>query len=220
MLQKTTIDFLKSLKKNNNKPWFDENRKQYETAKSDFETLVQKAIQSLSKIDEQYSLLKPKDCMFRINRDVRFSKDKSPYKTNFGAGFTIGGKKSNLAGFYIHIEPGSMFIGGGLWMPEADAIKKIRQEIDYNFPVFKKIISEKKMVTQFGNLSQENKLVNAPKGYEIDNVAIEYLKLKSYTVGSSINDEDAISEKFEKQIEVLFNTMNPFIAFLNRAMLD
>jgi uncharacterized protein (TIGR02453 family) len=100
MLQKNTIEFLKSLKKNNNKPWFDENRKQYESSKADFEILVQSIISTLAKIDEQYSLLKPKDCMFRINRDVRFSKDKSPYKTNFGAGFTIGGKKSNLAGYY------------------------------------------------------------------------------------------------------------------------
>jgi uncharacterized protein (TIGR02453 family) len=220
MLQKNTIDFLKSLKKNNNKPWFDENRKKYESSKADFKNLVQSIINSLTKIDEQYSLLKTKDCMFRINRDVRFSKDKSPYKTNFGAGFTIGGKKSNLAGYYLHIEPGNVFIGGGLWMPDADSLKKIRQEIDYNFSNFKDILSEKKFVASFEGLSTENKLVNAPKGYEKENIALEYLKLKSYTASMHIADEIVFNKNFEKKISEQMILLTPFIEFINRAIID
>ena len=220
MLQKNTIDFLKSLKKNNNKLWFDENRKQYESSKADFEILVQSVINALSKLDDQYNLLKPKDCMFRINRDIRFSKDKSPYKTNFGAGFTIGGKKSNLAGYYLHIEPGNMFIGGGLWMPDADSLKKIRQEIDYNFSNFKEIVLEKRFFSHFGTLSTENKLVNAPKGYETDNIALEYLKLKSFTTSAPISDEMIFNKNFEKKMYEQIILLNPFIEFLNMAILD
>lgn len=220
MLQKNTIDFLKSLKKNNNKPWFDENRKHYESSKADFEILVQSIIDALAKLNEQYGLLKPRDCMFRINRDVRFSKDKSPYKTNLGAGFTIGGKKSNMAGYYIHIEPGKMFIGGGLWMPDADSLKKIRQEIDYDFSTFEAIILEKKFCANFGDLSIENKLVNAPKGYEINNPAVEYLKLKSYTVTMSVLDEAVLNKSFVKKINEQIIVLNPFIEFINRAIIN
>lgn len=220
MLQKNTIDFLKSLKKNNNKLWFDENRKLYESSKADFEILVQSVINSLSKLDDQYNLLKPKDCIFRINRDIRFSKDKSPYKTNFGAGFTIGGKKSNLAGYYLHIEPGNMFLGGGLWMPDADSLKKIRQEIDYNFSNFKEIVLEKRFFSHFGALSTENKLANAPKGYETDNIALEYLKLKSFTTSAPISDEMIFNKNFEKKMYEQIILLNPFIEFLNRAILD
>lgn len=220
MLQKTTIDFLKSLKKNNNKPWFDENRKIYEASKQDFEIFVQAVISVLSKVNEEYALLKPKDCMFRINRDVRFSKDKSPYKTNFGAGFTIGGKKSNLAGFYIHIEPGSCFIGGGVWMPDNEMTKKIRQEIDYNFKEFERLIHSKKFKETFGDLSVDNKLVNAPKGYEIDNIAIEYLKLKSFTVSCKIDEKIILTNEFLKEIKQLFTTIHPLLLFLNRAIVE
>lgn len=220
MLQKNTIDFLKSLKKNNNKLWFDENRKLYESSKADFEILVQSVINALSKLDDQYNLLKPKDCMFRINRDIRFSKDKSPYKTNFGAGFTIGGKKSNLAGYYLHIEPGNMFIGGGLWMPDADSLKKIRQEIDYNFSNFKEIVLEKRFFSHFGALSTENKLANAPKGYETDNIALEYLKLKSFTTSAPIADEMVFNKNFEKKISEQMISLTPFIEFINRAIID
>src|SRR5881296_1954324 len=106
MLQQSTIKFLKDLKKNNTKEWFDANRKVYESAKQDFENLVQTVITQYCKKDNDIASLKPKDCMFRINRDIRFSKDKSPYKTNFGASINKGGKKSMLAGYYFHCEPG------------------------------------------------------------------------------------------------------------------
>jgi uncharacterized protein (TIGR02453 family) len=124
MLQPSTLKFLKDLKKNNTKEWFDANRKVYEAAKQDFEMLVQEVISQHGKKDEEIASLKPKDCMFRINRDIRFSKDKSPYKTNFGAFINRGGKKSIYAGYYFHCEPGRHFVGGGPVDAHARCFKK------------------------------------------------------------------------------------------------
>ncbi len=220
MLRKTTIDFLKNLKNNNNKEWFDDNRTKYIDAKEDFECLITQLLECLTKIDTRFSELKPKDCIFRINRDVRFSKDKSPYKTNMGAGFSIGGKKSILGGFYIHIEPDQCFVGGGCWMPEADALKKIRQEIDYNFIDFKKIIENKAFKNTFKGLNMENTLKNPPKGYDLDNPAIDYLKLKSFVTSTSIHDNEVLDKKLIPTIQSSFNTIAPFIAFLNRSITE
>jgi uncharacterized protein (TIGR02453 family) len=133
MLQSSTLQFLQSLQKNNNKPWFDENRKKYESAKENFAEFVEALINGIAAFDPTIQNLTAKNCMFRINRDVRFSKDKSPYKTNMGASISKGGKKINLAGYYFHCEPGKSFAAGGFYMPMAPELAKIRQEIDYNF---------------------------------------------------------------------------------------
>ena len=151
MLETSTIQFLKQLEKNNNKEWFDANRKKYETAKAEFAIFVQQVIDEFSKTDTTLASLKAKDCLFRINRDVRFAKDKSPYKTNIGAYFNAGGKKSMTAGYYLHIQPGKSFIGGGMYQPEAAALKKVRQEIDYNFDELKKIVGNKKFSTVYAS---------------------------------------------------------------------
>src|SRR6476620_9301501 len=152
MLKESTLKFLKGLKRNNNKAWFDKNRSAYEDARSDFEQFIQSVIDAHCRNDADLSDLKAKECLFRINRDIRFSKDKSPYKTNFGASMDRGGKKSGLAGYYFHLEPGRSFLGGGLWQPEPDKLKKVRQEIDYCFDEFKKLISSKKFSAIYGNL--------------------------------------------------------------------
>ena len=136
MLQSSTIHFLKSLKKNNNKEWFDKNRSQYELAKNDYLSLVTKVLNELQGFDPTLLELQPKQCIFRLNRDVRFSKNKDPYKTNFGASFSKGAKKIQTAGYYFHLEPGANFVGGGLWMPMAPDLHKVRQEIDYCFKEF------------------------------------------------------------------------------------
>src|SRR5262245_24791864 len=129
MLQSSTLKFLRDLKKNNNKEWFDSNRKTYEAARKDFEAFLEKVLNKLSQSDDSIKNLKPKDCLFRINRDIRFSKDKSPYKTNFGAYINRGGKKSIYGGYYFHCEPEQAFVGGGLWQPLPPELKKVRQEI-------------------------------------------------------------------------------------------
>jgi uncharacterized protein (TIGR02453 family) len=219
-MQKTTIDFLKNLKKNNNREWFEQNRAKYEAAKEDFLSLVDYGIQYLGTLDSRYLDLKPKDCIFRINRDVRFSNDKSPYKTNMGAAFHTGGKKSGDAAFYFHLQPGASFVGGGLWHPEADKLKKVRQEIDYQLDAFKKIVLKKDFINTFGELSAEDKLKNVPKGYEVENKAAEYLKLKSFVAAKSLHDDDLLESSPEKIIQQSFKAINPFIQFLNNALHD
>lgn len=217
MLSNETLKFLKELKKNNNKPWFEANRKRYENAQTEIKSFVEAWIKSYGKKDESIAHLDPKKCIFRINRDVRFSADKSPYKNNLGAYLTKGGKNANLAGFYLHIEPGACFFGAGNYMPMPDQLAKIRQEIDYNFSDFKKMISSKNFKDSFGDLTTENKLKRPPKGYDEDNAAIEYLKLKGFTVFKKLKDEELTSKDFVKTITELSVTVKPFIDFMNNA---
>ncbi|MBA4196879.1 MAG: TIGR02453 family protein [Chitinophaga sp.] len=220
MFQPTTIKFLQDLKKNNNKEWFEKNRKVYEAAKADFLDFVTIIINQLQKKDATLTGLDAKQCVFRINRDVRFSKDKSPYKTNMGTFINKGGKKEMSAGYYFHLEPGQCFIGGGLWMPMPPELKKVRQEIDYNFSDFKSIINNKKFKTIFTDLdkSKEYTLSRPPKDYDENNPAIEYLKLKSFVVSVKIDDKDLTDKGFIKKAVTIFETMQSFVQFLNKAI--
>jgi uncharacterized protein (TIGR02453 family) len=221
MLQSSTIKFLKDLKKNNSKPWFDKNRKVYEAAKADFVNFIQSVIDQHSKKDPSIKSLLAKDCMFRINRDIRFSKDKSPYKSNFGASINKGGRKAmNSAGYYFHLEPGNCFVGGGIYMPMPDELKKLRQEIDYNFSDFKKILNAKKFKSVYGDLdkSDEFLLSRVPKGYLPENPAAEYLKLKSYIAMIRIKDSDLTSKGLVKKTADAFEALQPLIEFINEAI--
>jgi len=220
MLQSSTIKFLKGLKKNNNKPWFDAHRKEYEAAKSDFEEFIQSVLDGHSKKDPDLKELTAKKCMFRINRDVRFSKDKSPYKTNFGASMDKGGKKSGYAGYYFHLQPGKSFLGGGLWMPQPDALKKVRQEIDYCFDELKKIISNKKFRSVYKEIytGEDVQLSKVPQGFGKDNPAAEYLKFKSWLVLADISDADLTSKNLLKKTLEAFDALHPFVKFLNRPL--
>ncbi len=155
--------------------------------------------------------------MFRLNRDVRFSKDKSPYKTNFGIAFSIGGKKTINAGFYVHIDNKNSFVGGGIWMPMPEQLAKIRQEIDYESKTFLKIINDKTFKKSFPQIEGE-KLKNPPKGYTVDNEMLEFLKLKSFTIGKKISDKELLSKEFTEIVCAEFKTMFPFIDFLNKAV--
>ncbi|WP_298707916.1 DUF2461 domain-containing protein [Chitinophaga sp.] len=217
MLQRSTLKFLKDLKLNNNKAWFDENRASYLQAKEDFESLVQQIIDGLARMDAGMEGLTVKECVFRIYKDVRFSKDKTPYKANMGASFSKGGKKSPLAGFYFHLEPGGhSFAGGGLWMPAPPALKKVRQEIDYNFADFQRIVGAKDFIRLFGKVNGDS-LKTAPQGYHEDNPAIAYLKLKSWVVTTHVSDEAATQPTLVRDVLRIFSTMQPFIGFLNAA---
>ena len=219
MLQAATIKFLKDLKKNNNKPWFEKNKLVYLDAKEDMEAFVQQVIDGLGKIDPDIAPLQPKDCVYRIYRDVRFSKDKTPYKTNMGASLNRGGKKMPTAGYYFHCEPGRNLVGGGLWMPQAPELNKVRQEIDYNFAEWQKILkaaSFKKIFPE--GLEKEDMLSRPPKGYEEENPAIEFLKLKSFIVTRTLTDAEMQSKSALKEILKTFGAMKEFIYFLNRAL--
>ncbi len=218
MLQANTITFLKQLGKNNNKPWFDKNRDKYQAAKEDHEALVAEILDGLSAAEPIFKEQKPKDCIFRIFRDVRFSKDKTPYKDHFGAFFSKGGRKFPGAGYYLHLQPGgNSFAGGGMWMPEPPLLKQVRQEIDYNLKDFKKIIEDKKFKKYFKKIDGEQ-LTKVPQGYKEDNPAIEYLKMKGYTVGCALSDEEMSSKSLAKKTLEIFSAMKPFIDFLNRPL--
>ena len=221
MLQTSTLKFLKDLKKNNNKPWFDANRKRYEDAKKDFEQFIQQVIDLHGKKDKTISSLKAKECLFRINRDIRFSKDKTPYKTNFGASINKGGKKAfSTAGYYFHLEPGEAFVGGGIYQPMPEELRKVRQEIDYNFKEFKNIIGSKKFKTVYGDLdkSDEYMLSRLPKGYDADNPAADYLRLRSYIAFERLKDSDLTSKTLVKKAADAFQTLQPFIDFVNGSL--
>lgn len=220
MLQPSTIKFLKTLAKHNNKQWFDANRPLYDQAKDDFENFIQSVLDQHSKKDEDLKELTAKKCTFRINRDIRFSKDKTPYKTNMGASLNRGGKKSVFAGYYFHCEPGKSFVGGGLWMPMAPEVKKIRQEIDYCYDEFNQIIKAKKFRSVYKELysGEDVKLSKVPQGFEKDNPAAEYLKLKSWLAMRNLSDTDLVSKDLLKKTSEAFDALQPLVKFLNRAI--
>ncbi len=221
MLQPSTLKFLKDLKKNNTREWFEKNRKRYEAAKEDMALLINNIIAQFGKKDLSIASLTAKECVYRINRDVRFSKNKAPYKNNMAASLISGGKKSIFAGYYIHIQPGGeSFVGGGRYMVEPDQLKKIRQEIDYNWDEFKKIINNKKFISCYGDLEKGEgmSLSREPKGYEKNNPAIEYIKLKSWVATTPLSDADLTGKDLVKKITTALETLQPLLVFLNRAL--
>lgn len=213
-----TLNFLKKLSKNNNKEWFDKNRSVYEEAKGEVKLLVKDVIERISEFDSSIAQLEPKDCMFRINRDVRFAKDKTPYKTNMGFMIAPGGKKSIKSCYYVHIEPGNCFIAGGIWMPLPEHLKLIRQEIDYNGDALKQIIQNKSFKKYFSALDQEMKLVRIPKDYEETHPYADWLKLKSFTVTMAIDQTVLLDKKVVDKICTPFKELFALNQFLNAAL--
>jgi len=221
MIHSSTVSFLKELKRNNNKTWFDNHKAEFLSAKNDFESFVQEIIKVISAFDNDIKDLQAKNCTFRINRDIRFSKDKTPYKTNMGASFNRGGKKSIFGGYYFHLEPGGKsFVGGGLWMPDPIALKKLRQEIDYCFPEFQKIISNPSFKKQYNNLemNEGQMLVNVPKGYDKENPAASFLKLKSFVATKNIRDTLLTNSGLLKETAKAFEALAPLVKFMNRSL--
>lgn len=217
MLQPSTLQFLRDLKGHNDKVWFDAHRDRYDAARKDFEAFIAALLPAFADVEPAVTTHRAKDCIYRIYRDVRFSNDKTPYKAHFSAFFSKGGRKWEGAGYYLHLEPGAIFAGGGLWMPMPPLLKKLRQEIDYDFPAFKKMIGSKVFVSTFGALNGE-KLSRPPKGYDDTNPAIEFLKMKSFTAGHAISDEQLCSKKAVQEVMRVFKTLQPLVQFLNRAL--
>ncbi len=217
MISQQTLDFLNKLKKNNNKEWFDKNRPTYEIIKKDFKNFVNELIITISKFDSSVKHLEAKNCIFRINRDIRFSNDKSPYKTNIGAYFSPDGKKSFSAGYYIHIQPGNCFIASGMWMPPSPQLAAVRQEIDYNAKEFKKILTSKEFVKHFKKLTEEDKVKTTPKGYDKSHPEIELLKLKSFIAVKKLSDKEITSKNLLKNLAEAFESAHPLNKFLRRA---
>ena len=220
MLEPQTLRFLTELKENNHKPWFDAHRAAYEAARIDFSNFIQLVIEAVQKSDTTITGLTSRDCLFRINRDIRFSKDKTPYKVAFGASIKRGGRKSPFAGYYFHLEPGQSFVGGGLWMPEAVVLKNMRQEIDYNWEEFQGILSQKEFKNQYGDVYKggDVSLTTMPKGYEKDNPAAGYLKLKSFIAETKLADEELTKGSLHKKTVAAFETIQPLLHFINRTI--
>lgn len=220
MLEPQTLRFLSGLERNNNKPWFDNNRAAYEAARIDFQNFIQLVIDDLQRTDTTIAGISARECLFRINRDVRFSKDKRPYKANMGASIKRSGKKSLFAGYYFHLEPGKSFVGGGLWMPEAAQLKAVRQEIDYCWGEFKSLVEAPDFRQTFGDLwrSPETELVTTPKGYEKDHPAISYLKFKSFIAETPVSDAELSSATLHQKTVATFKTLHPLLNFINRTI--
>jgi uncharacterized protein (TIGR02453 family) len=220
MLKKQTLDFFRKLKKNNNKPWFDLNRPTYESAKADLETFIQKLIDQLSKFDTDLVGLSASQCLYRINRDIRFSNDKTPYKDHLAASLDRGGKRSGFAGYYFHLEPGESFMGAGIWNPEKEPLQKIRQEIDYNFEEFEGILKGKKFRKLYPEIyTGENvQMKRLPQGFEKDNPAEYYLRCESWMIITPVSDKELLSPGLTRQTINAFKEAKPFIDFINRAI--
>jgi uncharacterized protein (TIGR02453 family) len=211
------LDFLTALAQNNHKEWMDANKKWYLETKERFLEDVAVLLKEMTELEPELSAFKPKDCVFRQNRDVRFSANKDPYKTNFGTYFSPGGKKSPGPGYYLQIQPGNSFLAGGIWMPEADTLKKIRKEIDYSGAELERIENDPEFKKLFKGI-EGDKLKTSPRDYESDHQFIEYLKLKSYTVSHPISDKAVESGAFVTFALDGFRRMKPFNDFLRQAI--
>lgn len=193
-----------------NKKWYLETR---ETLLEDVAVMLRQ----LTDLEPDLAAFKPKDCVFRQNRDVRFSANKDPYKTNFGIYFSPQGKKSPGPGYYVQIQPGNSFMAGGIWMPETETLKKIRKEIDYSGAELKQIENDPEFKQLFPKIDGE-KLKTSPRDYEADHPYIEHLKLKSFTVSHPISDKAVDSGVFINSALDGFRRMKPFNDFLTRAI--
>ena len=220
MITKEALQFIDDLKANNNTEWMHANKKRYENFKKDYHTMIASLLSEMKPLDSSLELLEIKNCTFRINRDIRFSKDKSPYKTNIGMWLSTNRNRKNSPGYYIHYEKGASFIAGGVWCPEVEELKKIRKEIEFFHEDLEALVSDKNFKSGFDALSREenNVLKKAPKGYDSNHVAIEFLKLKSFTASQKIDDKLFTDKDFSKKIAQKLIVLKPLNDFLNRAL--
>jgi uncharacterized protein (TIGR02453 family) len=214
-IKKSTLDFLSDLKIHNEREWFLKNRSRYDDAKLNYERFVQAIIDRITQFDPILKGLEVKSCTYRINRDIRFSNDKSIYKTNLGAFIVRGGKKNadRFAGYYVHVEPGNSMIAGGAYMPPKEWLSAIREKIDEQGDKLEKLIKNKDFTRIFGSIEGE-KLKTAPKGYPKDHPYIELLKFKSFLASKSISDKEILSSNaLDTIVEAsrVMKTMNDFL---------
>jgi uncharacterized protein (TIGR02453 family) len=216
-IKKSTLDFLTAIKCNNNRDWFMANRSMYLEAKDNFESFVQEIINKVIPFDPILKGLEVKSCVYRLNRDIRFSNDKSPYKSHLGAFIVRGGKKNGdkFAGYYFHVEPGGKsLIAGGAYMPPAPWLSAIREKISESPDEILKIIDSKKFKKYFGEIQGE-KLKKMPKGYPADHPQIELLKYKSFLIMNEVPDKMVLSDEYFDYVIDVFKAMKPFNDYMN-----
>ncbi len=217
MQLKKSLLFLAQLQDNNDRTWFNANKSLYNEAKYEFEEFINALIPIARSVDPEIDVTNARECTFRIFRDVRFSKNKLPYKTNFGAFISKGGRKSPYAGYYIHVEPGQSFVGGGIYMPESKYLNAIRTAIYENAEKFKGIINKQKFKTYFNEIYGE-KLKSYPRGFPKDFEDMELLKHKHYAVTHPVEDSFWNSDKTQKNLKEIFEAQYSFNTFLNDAI--
>ncbi len=208
------LDFLFELRQNNNRDWFDQNRKRYQASKAETEQLVDQLIAGINAFDE-LGPLSAKQSMFRLFRDARFSKDKSPYKNNFGGFIAHGGRKVGNAGYYIHIQPGESFIGGGMWRPDSQRLAKVREAIAEDASRFHAVNNDPDFKKWFGAFGGEA-VKTAPRGYKKDHPEIELLRLKSFTGIKALTDNELCAPDFVATALTGFKALSPLVKLLNR----
>ncbi len=217
MLQPATLKFLNDLAKNNNREWFEVHKEDYTAARKDFEEFVAQLMKAMLPIEPRLEEQQAKDLLFRIFRDVRFSKDKTPYKAHFSAYFSRMGKKWDGAGYYLQVSPEKVFIAAGIWMPQGALLKALRQEIDYSYGELSKVL-ESKTFKKYFRLSTEDRLKKVPAGYEGDNPAADLLKIKSLIASHTLNEADVLGKDAAKKVVGIFTAAQPLVAFCNRAL--
>lgn len=220
MVAEESLQFLEDLKANNNREWFQENKKRYDAFKKDYHQLVTSFLDAMKPLDPALEMLEVKKCTFRINRDIRFSKDKSPYKSHLGIWLSSGSKGYNRSGYYVHLEKGASFVAGGFYAPEADDLKKVRKEIAFFHEDLEEILNEKQFKKVFSGFDRNEKstLKNPPRGYDKEHPAIELLKLKSFEALQRIDISEALDKDFVSTTVKKLILLKPLNEFINRAL--
>ncbi len=220
-ISESTFDFLNDLKANNNREWFHDHKKRYQEAKEEFEIFIGELMLGIGEFDASIMHHSPKNCIFRINRDIRFSKDKSPYKTHLGAHITSAKKRSDIhsrAGYYIHLAPGDSMLAGGAYMPTGDWLKNIRSGIAAHADELRAILEEPDFKKYFGEMEGEQ-LKTAPRDYPKDHPEIDLLRYKSFLATHTLSDTQVTSPDFLEHCITVFEALYPFDTYLNEAAL-
>ncbi len=211
------INFLSELKHNNNREWFTDNKAVFLEASKTFENFVEMMLLKIKSFDTEIDIVSAKETIFRIYRDSRFSKNKEPYKPNFGAYISKGGKKSPFAGYYLHIEPGESFAGGGIYCPMPPVLKTVREHIAYDSSELVSILNSPMFHKNFPELYGET-VKTVPRGFDKTLPNSDLLKYKSYTVIQKFNDSDLLHPDFSNRLVELFRIQKPFNDYLNKAI--
>ena len=214
-IKKESIGFLNTLSKNNNRDWFNDHKDLYNKAYDNMVLFADALLIEMNKHDA-IETSSGKKSLYRIYRDVRFSKEKTPYNTHWSGGFKRATKQLR-GGYYFHIKPGNTFVAGGFFGPAVNDLQRIRQDIDLNYSDWKKLLSNKTLVSTFGKLSG-SQLSSAPRGYAKDHPAIDLLRYKQFILKHSFTDKEIYSPDFVYKVNDAFKKMRPYFNYMSEVL--